>query len=88
MNNEGLVEVEKTLMQILVRQLDLDIHDIRSDSFLREDLGMDSFSVLEVNYDIKEAFSIDILGEDISRIKTVRDLTRTIQNKLTSQVRS
>jgi acyl carrier protein len=65
--------------EILRDQLNIEV--LEDNSLIREDLGMDSFSALEVIYDLKEEFSIEINEKDFINIKTVKDLTGYVADK-------
>jgi len=48
---------------------------------LKRDLGLDSFSAVEIGFALEEAFSIKISDEDMMGVKTVGDLVNAVQGK-------
>lgn len=70
--------IETEVKKILSKQLNIDIKKINKDSLLRDDLGMDSFASLEIIYDLKEAFKIEIPDDYIKNIKKVKDILNFI----------
>jgi acyl carrier protein len=72
--------IEKIVKEIMADKLSKDIKEIRDNSILRDDLGMDSFSAVELIFEVKEKFGIDIPQEDFSKIKKVKDIIKYISN--------
>ena len=77
--NEELV-LKKTLR--IVTELFPDEDIITEASDFRKDLGADSLDFVETVMKIEERFEITIEDEEGEKIKTVKDLTTLIQNKL------
>ena len=47
---------------------------------LREDLGLDSLSIIELLYRIEEAFNLSIPDEDLEKLQTVGDVIAYIEH--------
>jgi len=73
-------QIEQKVKEILADRLDIDINEIKLDSDLVDDLGMDSFCALELQFELKEQLGIEILQNRFSRINTVRDIINYIYN--------
>lgn len=71
--NEKMCEILQSVM------LD-DTVEILPDSVLASDLGINSFDLLQVVYDIENEFSISISKEQIKQIITVKDLNDCIED--------
>ena len=71
--------------QILADQLDLDIREIKEMALLTDDLGIDSFSSIEVVYDLEDKFGIEIPEKDLADVKTVDDIVTYIISRLSRQ---
>ncbi|OFW18786.1 MAG: hypothetical protein A3H97_04420 [Acidobacteria bacterium RIFCSPLOWO2_02_FULL_65_29] len=59
--------------------------DIRDTSSYRDDLGLDSLSMLELTVDIEYAFKIKVPEERLATIKTVNDTIQLVQEFLPAQ---
>jgi acyl carrier protein len=75
-------EIERKVKEILARKLDRKVEDIRGDSRLAEDLGVDSFGTVELMFEIEEAFSLQIPDSDIEPVRTVDDIVAYLQGWL------
>jgi acyl carrier protein len=64
-------KIEKEFKEILSDRLNKQVTEIKLDSRLREDLNMDSFSAIEVMYEIEDKFNIEIEDKDLVNLKTV-----------------
>ena len=53
---------------------------IKMDSRLVEDLGADSLDVVELIMTFEEEFGVSLPDEDVSKLKTVGDITKYIKN--------
>ncbi len=67
-------EIESKIKEILADQLNLDKSKIDLNSRLGEDLGMDSFSSIEIVFELEEEFGITISDEEIIKAKVVKDI--------------
>lgn len=74
-------EIEKKVKEILADRLDIDLEKIKLESKLAEDLGMDSFGAVELEFELKEKFSIEISKEDMVNIRSVKDIVEYIHKK-------
>ena len=64
----------KKLIKIIAERLSLDVDDITLDSNITDDLGADSLNIVELAFDIENAFSVKATDEEIMGIKTVEDI--------------
>lgn len=74
--------VEMQVKQILADQLDLDMAEIKNMALLTDDLGIDSFSSIEILYDLEDKFGIEIPEKDLADVKTVDDIVTYIVSRL------
>ena len=72
-------DVAARLVSALSQKLDLPAEDLSFDRSLRDDLGLDSMSLLEVVMDLEEKFGIEINQREAERFKTIGDLARFLQ---------
>lgn len=75
-------EIEEKVKEILADRLDIDIKKIKLDSDLVNDLGMDSFGAVEVMFEIKEKFGIDVSEVDFSNVEKVIDIIEDVYMKI------
>ena len=67
-------EIEKTVKEILGKQLTMDVSKINLESRLVEDLGLDSFGSVEVAFELEEKFDIKIPDAALYEAKTVKNI--------------
>ena len=81
MNRE---EIRRKLGQALGRVMEeeVDIAGIRDDARLIEDLGVDSYSITGLIYEIEDAFDFLISDEEFAELRTVSDVLDLVQRKL------
>lgn len=75
-------DIENTVIEILADRLDINRSKVQLDSDLANDLGMDSFGAVEITFELKDKFGIEIPQEEIGKIKKVRDIVEYISNRL------
>jgi len=67
-------QIEQKIKEILADRLDIDIKKIKLDSDLVDDLGMDSLGAVEIMYEMREKFGVDIPERELSGIEKVKDI--------------
>jgi acyl carrier protein len=80
-------EIERKVKAILADKLARKPEDIRGDSRLAEDLGIDSFGTVEIMFEIEEAFDLQIPDSDIEPVRTVDDVITYLQEWLARQAK-
>ena len=80
-DKEKPVDIEQKVKEAVAEALNIKFSSIKDDSNLAEDLGVDSFGVVEIAFAIKEKLGIEIPPEDTNDIKTVRNLIDYIISK-------
>ncbi|MBN1656345.1 MAG: acyl carrier protein [Deltaproteobacteria bacterium] len=76
------MNIADSVKEIVSKQLDIDVAQIRGESQFIEDLGADSLAVVELVLAFEEEYDIDIPDEDTERIRTVDDAIKYIEEKL------
>ena len=69
---------ENKVKEILADILDIDLGNIKIESDLVKDLEMDSFKAVELTFEIKDKFGIEIPEEDYKKIRKVKDIVEYI----------
>lgn len=67
-------EIEKQIKEILAKRLNISLEKISLESNLIEDLGMDSFGAVELIFEIKDKFGIEIPDDAFKNIRQVKDI--------------
>ena len=69
----------ETLKSILVEELQLDPNDIKLESELANDLGVNSIELADLIMLCEEQFSIEIEDEDIHKFVTIADVVTYLE---------
>ena len=69
------------IKEIIYEQLLVNKVDIQFNSEIINDLGADSLDIIEITMAIEKEFSIEISDDDTSKIETVGDLMKVIDEK-------
>jgi len=75
-------DIEKKVKQVIADTLHLDKQNIRPESLLVDDLGMDSFAAVEMLFNIEDAYGLEIPDEEMMNLKTVQHVVDYISNIL------
>jgi acyl carrier protein len=75
MNDEN---VEQKVRDVLAKKLNVDPSQIKGDTRLAEDLGLDSFGGVEIMFEIEEAFGLKISDSDFQQVRTFNDVVAYI----------
>jgi len=83
--SKDIKDIEKKVIGVLADSLDIDPKKIKLDSRLMEDLGFDSFGAIEMVFKLEDKFGLEILEDDIKKMRTVEDIVdyinQNMQNK-------
>ena len=67
-------EIEKTIKDVLAKQLTMEAGKINLESRLVEDLGVDSFGSVEIAFELEEKFELKIPDAALYEAKTLKDI--------------
>ncbi len=70
------------IMDLLAKQLRIDVNTLSPDTNIIEDLGADSLDVVEMLMAIEENFGISVSDEEAITLKTISDVADFIERKL------
>ncbi len=76
------MNVQETLKEIIVEELDVTPEQVTPEARFQEDLGADSLDVVELIMKIEEKFGIEVPDTDAEKIRTVQDAVKYIEDKL------
>ena len=65
--------------ELVAEQLGIDVNTIKPESNIIEDLGADSFDVIEMLMTLEEEYGITIPDEKINQIKTIGQIVELIE---------
>lgn len=75
------MELENKIIEIVKSNINFQ-GEILMDSKLKEDLDVDSFGNLMIVNGIEDEFSIKVEDEDLSSIKTIRDIVEIVRKHI------
>ena len=82
MDKKDRASVENKIKQIISERLEVKAEAIKPESELRNDLGIDSFGLVELAYEIKNKFGLKIDTRDFKSIITVNDAVNYIFRRI------
>jgi acyl carrier protein len=71
--------MEQKVCEIIAEQLGVDLSDVTMEKNLMEDLGADSLDIVDLVMAFEDEFGVKISDQDLSKIKTVRDIVEAIK---------
>lgn len=74
-------EIEKKVKEILIDKLDINAEDIKLNSLLADELGIDSFEAIELAYALEDEFEIRVSDDEMLKLETVEDIIKAIEKK-------
>lgn len=74
MDEREIKNIENKVIVILSEYFNVSSENIKLSSRLIEDLGIDSMSLVELIFELKENFGIEIKKDEIIRIRTIQDI--------------
>jgi acyl carrier protein len=75
-------QIRSAIQQSVTRITGIAPDDVQDTATFREDLGLDSLSMLELTVDIEYAFKIKVPEERLQSIRTVQDTIELVQEFL------
>ena len=72
-------DVQKRIIDIIARELGVNMDDIKMDATFVEDLGADSLDIVELVMKFEDEFNLEIPDEEAEKIQTVQDAVSYVQ---------
>ncbi len=72
------MDIGQRVKEIIAKNLDVDVNDIKPESSFINDLGADSLAIVELVLALEEEFELDIPDEETEKIRTVQDAVEYI----------
>ncbi len=76
------VNIEEKIKEVIVEQLDITEEECVPDASFIDDLGADSLDIVELIMAMEDHFNLEISDEDLEKIRTVRDITDYIKERI------
>jgi len=73
--------MEDKVKEIIAKQLDVDLAEVKDDASFVDDLGADSLDTVELVMAFEEEFGVEIPDEDAEKITRVKDAISYIKAK-------
>lgn len=74
-------QIMDKVSDIITEHFDINKDQITDQLNLKEDLGADSISIMEVVLEIEDAFNIEVADEDMEKIQTIGDAIDYLSQK-------
>ena len=74
---------DERVKEIIAEQLGVDENQVTPEASFIDDLGADSLDTVELVMAFEEEFDIEIPDEDAEKIRTVKDITKYLNENLT-----
>ncbi len=74
--------ITTTVKNSIARITSIDPSDISDHASYKDDLGLDSLTILEIAVDAEYQFQVKLSDDDLGEIKTVDDTVRMVQQYL------
>ena len=72
--------MEQKIVKLIAEKLNKEVEEVKMESRLVEDLGADSLDVVELVMTFEDEFGIVLPDEDVSKLKTIKDIVDYISN--------
>ena len=72
----------KAILEILTEELGVEQSQLTTDARLKEDLGADSLSLVEINMALEDRFNLSNPDERLERVQTVGDIFELLADLL------
>lgn len=80
--SEDRRDIEKKVVEVLAKTLHKDEADIRPESTLADDLEVDSFTAVELLFELEGHYGLEIPDEEMAGFRTVSDIVGYVAARL------
>lgn len=77
----GRSQIAEQIREALAKRLTRGVNTIEPHQRLREDLGLDSLAMIELLFDVEEAFDLEIPDGDFHKLGTVGSVIQYVEAK-------
>jgi acyl carrier protein len=75
------VSVSDEVRKIIADTLEIDVKEVKEESNLIADLGMESLDLVDLVVAFEEKYKVTIDDKDVKKLQTVKDIVTYIENK-------
>ncbi len=75
------METLEKVKEIIAEQLGVDVSEVSEEKSLVDDLGADSLDIVDLVMNFEDEFGVKISDQDLSKIKTVKDVVDAIETR-------
>ena len=75
------VSVLSEVSKIIADTLEIDVKEVKADSNLIADLGMESLDLVDLVVAFEEKYKVTIDDKDVKKLQTVQDIVNYIESK-------
>ncbi len=75
-------EIEETVRQILIEELEIEPEKIAMDARMKEDVGIDSLDFVDIVVIVDKKFGFKIQPEEMKGVVTLNDFCNYIEQKI------
>ena len=75
------VSVLDEVSKIIADTLEIDVKEVKAESNLIADLGMESLDLVDLVVAFEEKYKVQIDDKDVKKLQTVQDIVTYIENK-------
>jgi len=79
---DGMNSVEERLKKVLVKELKIEPAQIKDESSLADDLGVDSADMVDLLFAIEDEFNIEISDDEVEEYQKFNDIVERIKEKI------
>jgi len=73
-------KIEHAVMRVIAEKANISINKLKLSDSLTNDLGMDSFTLVEIAHEIKGLYGIRLTLAELSKVRTVGDTIIVVKN--------
>lgn len=78
----GREEITRIINNLLVEEFEISESQLGPDAHLKNDLGLESLDFVDIAVIVQKEFGLTLRGEEMTSIKTLRDLYDHIYNRI------
>ncbi len=76
------MELIQKVKEMIASQLKIEAADIQDNALLVDDLQADSLDFVELAMDFEDEFGIVVADDDVSRLRTVKDIVDYLEEQM------
>ena len=78
-------EIREKIKEIVGNSTDIDPSEIDDNASFKDDLGLDSLTMLEITVDVDSEFDLELPEEELANLHTIQNSVDLVQKYLANQ---